>query len=155
MRWAKNNVRVSRNLSIFDQAERAKQDGINLSYNNATTEWKRAAGESLIKVAKSLQEFTTDDIWAELATRGIHTGENRAMGAVIQSGRRAGVITLTGNYVASSRIEAHKGPKAVWISNIYEDDHNSDKPIDWEEVNKADRLADTLEDVELRRQLHE
>lgn len=122
MRWAKrprSNVLTNKQRSIFDQAEQKKQDGINLAYRNAPSIWKEAASTALIAVAKRTFEFTTDDLWQELASQGIHTGENRAMGAIMQAGNRSGVIEFTGEYKPTTRVVGHKGPKAVWRSKIY------------------------------------
>lgn len=105
--------------SIFDLAERKKQEGINLSYHNSDSIWKKAAGEALIAVAKQNQSFTTDEVWAYLANLGIHTGENRAIGGVIQSGIRAGVMVHTGNYRKTDRKEAHKRPISIYQSKIW------------------------------------
>ena len=121
-RWAikpRSNVLSNKQRSIFDQAERKKQEGINLSYRNTTTIWKEAAADALLHVAKNYFEFTSDAIWDRLASQGIHTGENRALGAVIQGGVRAGVIEFTGEYKPTVRPIGHKGPKAVWRSRIY------------------------------------
>ncbi|MCL4357705.1 hypothetical protein M1512_02320 [Patescibacteria group bacterium] len=121
-RWAKQShsaILTNRQRSIFDVAERKKQEGINLSYNNTTTIWKAAAAEALITVAKRTFEFTSDEVWHELAMQGIHTGENRALGAVMQAGNRSGVIEFSGEYRPTTRPEGHKGPKALWRSKIY------------------------------------
>lgn len=122
MRWPRkphSSVLTNKQKSLFDQAERAKQEGINASYNHTTTIWKDAAGEALIAVAKTHREFTSDEVWSYLAQRGIHTGENRALGAVMQAGGRAGVIEHTDRYRATTRPVGHKGPKAIWRSRIY------------------------------------
>ncbi|MDE2106731.1 MAG: hypothetical protein KGL39_56470 [Patescibacteria group bacterium] len=121
-RWARqphSAVLTNKQRSIFDVAEQKKQEGINLSYRNTSTIWKDAAGEALIAVAKRTFEFTSDEVWAELASQGIHTGENRALGAVMQAGNRSGVIEFTGEYRPTTRPEGHKGPKALWRSKIY------------------------------------
>ncbi|NNM44302.1 MAG: hypothetical protein HKM07_08185 [Chlamydiae bacterium] len=122
MRWAirsRSNILSNKQRTIFDLAERKKNEGINLAYGHTTTIWKDAAGEALIKIAKTRYEFTSDAIWEELATQGIHTNENRALGAVMQSGNRAGVIEFTGEYKPTLRPVGHKNPKAVWRSKIY------------------------------------
>lgn len=122
MRWAKKPISLimrGKQRGLFDQAERKKQEGINASYHNTTTIWKEAAGEALIAVAKAHYEFTTDEIWMHLARLGIHTSENRAIGAVIQGAIRSGVIEHTGTYRPTGRPVSHKRPQAVWRSKIY------------------------------------
>ncbi len=122
MRWAlkpRSSILTNKQRSLFDQAEQKKQEGINLAYRNTTTIWKEAAATALIQVAKNTYEFTSDAIWEVLAEQGIHTGENRALGAVMQAGHRSGVIEFTGEYKPTTRPIAHKNPKAVWRSKIY------------------------------------
>jgi len=110
-------MKRARNISIFDQAERAKQQGIEASYQHAPSIWKNAAVEALMTLANGKPEFTTDELWDLLAEKGVHTGEPRALGSIMQSARRAGMIKLTGKYVSSYR--RHKAPIILWQSNIY------------------------------------
>lgn len=107
----------NKKISLFDQAERAKQQGIEASYQHAPSVWKQAASEALMTLAKSKPEFTTDELWDLLAERGVHTGEPRALGAIMQSAHRSGMIKSSGKYVASYR--RHKAPIILWQSNIY------------------------------------
>lgn len=121
MRWAKPKTIRPNQKSIFDQSEAAKQRGIELSYRNAPTYFKNAAREALHDILKSQPEFSADDIWIALGEKGITTGEPRALGAIIQGAARAGLIKPTGNYVKS--IRRHGSPIPLWISNIYEANH--------------------------------
>jgi hypothetical protein len=108
--------------SIFDIAEQKKQHGINLAYANADTIWKVEAANALRLMAQSNITFTTDEIWEHLASKGIHTGENRAIGAIMQAARRSGMIEATGQYRQTNRTRAHKRPVAIWLSRIYQKD---------------------------------
>jgi len=122
VRWRKITPKAivqSKQRSLFDQAERKKQEGINASYNRTSTIWKEAAAEALIAVAKANYQFTSDKVWEYLASIGVHTGDNRALGAVMQAGRRSGVIEFTGSYRPTIRPVGHKSPKAIWRSKIY------------------------------------
>ncbi len=110
-------MKRARNISIFDQAERAKQQGIEASYQHATSIWKNAAVEALMTLAKAKPEFTTDELWDLLAEKGVHTGEPRALGSIMQSAHLSGMIKSTGKYVPSYR--RHKAPIILWQSNIY------------------------------------
>lgn len=121
--WARqphSKVLTNKQRSLFDQAERKKQEGINAAYNHTSTIWKDSAGEALVAVAKAYREFTSDEVWQHLSHLGIHTGENRALGAVMQAGYRAGIITPTGHFRPTTRPVGHKSPKQVWRSRIYE-----------------------------------
>lgn len=122
MRWAlksRSNILSNKQRTFFDQAQQKKNAGINLAYSHTTSIRREAAGTALIEIAKTNYEFTTDLIWYQLAIQGIHTGENRALGAVMQAGHRAGVIDFTGVYKPTIRPEGHMAPKAVWRSKIY------------------------------------
>lgn len=107
----------AKKISLFDKAERAKQQGIEASYQHAPSIWKQAASDALMKLAKTKAEFTTDELWDLLAEQGVHTGEPRALGAIMQSAHRSGMIKATGKYVPSYR--RHKAPIILWQSNIY------------------------------------
>lgn len=107
--------------TIFDQfnkAEREKQEGINLSYAHADSVWKKTVREVLLEICKSKAEFTTDILWDKLGELGVHTGEPRALGAIIQGAHRSGMIKPTGKYVPSYR--RHKSPIILWQSLIHE-----------------------------------
>ena len=122
-RWStKKPKTINRDLlSIFDQPEKgeiAKQHGINTAYAHADTIWKSAAADALRECALKYREFTTDEIWQLLAIKGVHTGENRAIGAIVQAGVRSGMITHTERWRPTRRRIAHKRPVAIYRSNI-------------------------------------
>ncbi len=119
MRWGKQK-RTTSNLSIFDQRERAKQEGIESSYQAADSVWKKAASAALLEVAKNNREFTTDQIWPILARQGIHTHNNVAIGAIIQAGSRSGIMQKTGMFKESTNPNNHGRPVTIWRSNLYE-----------------------------------
>ena len=107
------------NLSIFDQVEREKQQGIEASYQHANSYWKSVASDAIRTVAQTHQEFTVDDVTEVINKTGVTTGEGRAIGAIMQSASRAGMIQKTGQY-RECKIPRHHGlPKAIWRSNIY------------------------------------
>lgn len=116
-RWKPLKQKPAGQMSVFDLAERKKQDGINLSYSHADSVWKEVVRDVLREICNSKPEFTTDEIWDKLAARGIHTGEPRALGAIIQGAHRSGMIKPTGNYAQSYR--RHKAPIILWQSLIY------------------------------------
>lgn len=105
--------------SIFDQAERAKQQGIEAAYQHADSYWKQTAQNALRTCALKYREFTSGDVWDEISKTGMTTGENRAMGAIMQAGSRSGMIQKTGRYKESARPTQHQQPIAIWRSNIY------------------------------------
>lgn len=111
-------------VSIFDQkldtkAKIRAQRGIESSYANADTYWKNKAREALLHIAENYRELTSDMVMAYLAQLGVHTGEPRALGAIIQGASRSGMITKTGQYRESYR--RHNAPIPVWKSNIFKE----------------------------------
>lgn len=60
-------------------------------------------------------EFTTDHIWIEIERRGsLVPPEPRAMGAVMGTLARSGLIAPTDKWEKSERPEAHRRPMQVW-----------------------------------------
>ena len=106
--------------TIFDQAERAKQEGIELVYRHASSTWQVEAANMLREVAKKNREFTSDDILIPLESRGIITKDNRAIAAIFQAASRMGLITSTDRFVRCRRKSRHGAPIMVWASNIKE-----------------------------------
>lgn len=104
--------------TIFDQTEQKKQTGIDVSYFNADPVWKRAAAERMRYLAESCDTFTSDDILIFLEARGIVTGNNKAIAAILQAGARAGLIKTTEQFVRCKRPQRHGAPVMVWKSNI-------------------------------------
>ena len=105
--------------SIFDQAERQKQEGIEVSYRNAESVWKKAATARLRWLAENCQEFTSDQVVIYLDEQGITTGNNSALGAIFQAAARMGLIQPTGYYKESTRPKRHQAPVRIWRSNVF------------------------------------
>lgn len=112
-------IKPMKQTTVFDQAERLKQQGMEAAYQYADLDWKKIASDALRKCAETKPEFTTDDMWEIINQTGIVTSENRAMGAIMQSAARAGIITSTGYFLPSKRVSKHKSPTRVWQSLIY------------------------------------
>lgn len=104
--------------SLFDQAEQRKQEGIELVYRHADTDWKRAAAEKLFEVASRMRLFTADDILMPLEAEGIVTGDNRAIAAVFQAAARMNLIKTTDIFVTCKRKSRHHAPIRQWESNM-------------------------------------
>lgn len=104
--------------SFFDQAEKAKREGIELVYQHADSVWKKAASQKLLEVAKRQRRFTSDDILIPLERAGIVTGDNRAIAAVLQAANRMGLITSTDTFVRCRRKSRHGAPIMQWQSNM-------------------------------------
>lgn len=105
-------------LSIFDQV---KQQGIEASYQNTTTYWKEEAGAALQLLAKLQRFITSEDIIVLLEKKGITTSNNKALGAVMQSAQRSGLIKPTGDWKTSQLKRRHGAAIRVWASTRFED----------------------------------
>lgn len=104
--------------SIFDPDDgaRRRDDGIQRADDHAVPDWKDEAYLAVIRVAARLGEFTSDDVWAELAASEVSTHEHRAMGAVIRRAARAGWCAPTSEFSLSRRPQRHRAPLRVWRS---------------------------------------
>lgn len=109
--------RAPKQKSVFDQAEQKKQQGIEVSFRNASSVWKDAATKRIQYLVKHRREFTSDDVVIYLDNQGIVTGNNSALGAIFQAFSRAGLIQDTGRFKESVRPSRHKAPVRIWISN--------------------------------------
>lgn len=105
---------MSKQMSIYDQAERAKQEGIEVVYRNANTTWKRAAADQLMKVIAKQRTFTSDDVLIPLEQQGIVTKDNRAIAAILQSAARMNLIKATDKFIRCRRKSRHGAPVMVW-----------------------------------------
>jgi post-segregation antitoxin (ccd killing protein) len=105
--------------SIYDLAERRKQEGIEVSYRNAESIWKKAATARLRWLAENCREFTSDQIVTYLDEQGITTGNNSALGAIFQAAARMGIIQPTSYYKESIRPKRHQAPVRIWRSNVF------------------------------------
>ena len=76
----------------------------------APSAWWAAAEQRVRLLAVGGHEFTTDDVWSNLAK----PPEPRALGAVMNSLSRQGVIVRTGRYVETAQVSRHGAPIAVW-----------------------------------------
>lgn len=102
--------------TIFDQVERAKQQGIETAYQYADLDWKAIAASAVRHCALTMPEFSTNDVWEVINKTGVTTHTNRALGAVMQSAARSGMVRKVG-YIGSKL--AHASPVTLWQSNIY------------------------------------
>jgi len=115
MRWAKAKQQAQTlQPSIFDQAERAKTEGMEVSYRNAGTYWQDKASEVLQELIRSNRYVTSEDVIIELENRGITTGNNKALGALMTAAKRAGQIKPTGEWTTSKLKRRHGAPLRKW-----------------------------------------
>ena len=75
--------------------------------------WRALADAAIRQLAVTGDEFTTDDVWRLLA--GFDTPEHRALGSLMREAHKAGLIRPLRKWRESTRVEAHKNPKRVWV----------------------------------------
>ena len=105
-------------LPLF-QAQAAKTEAMERVERNACTEWKDAALKSVQHRARHCASVTANDVFADLEQLGLHTHENRALGAVFQKAARMGWIIKTDRTVPSTRKSRHAGDVRVWSSQLH------------------------------------
>lgn len=111
--WPPVKVRVERKRSR--DGARQRDEGIARASQGSLKEWREAAREAVRRVAANASSLTTDDVWDELDRVGMSdVREPRAMGAVMLSMVKAGVIASTDRTRLSMRPECHRRPVRVW-----------------------------------------
>lgn len=83
---------------------------------HANQNWVRIATNVICDLAFSRQSFTTDDVWTVLETAypSVTTQEPRALGPLMRSAARQGLIRATGGYIPSTRPACNARPIMVW-----------------------------------------
>lgn len=110
-------------LDAKEGARRAA-DGIARADEHAPPEFKRTTDQIIEQLATSRPTFTADEVWAELAARGVPSPpEPRALGGRLQSAARGRnpKIESTGRTAKSKRPEAHGSFVTVWRSLLFTD----------------------------------
>lgn len=94
--------------------EQARDSSLEQVASAANEEWMSAAAQRVRSLAKTGEEFTTDDVWSGIPET-INTHEPRAMGAVMRALALENVIRPTGLYRRSRRSLCHARPLCVWV----------------------------------------
>lgn len=97
------------------------REGEQRAYDAALATWKEEARASLYKVACLYEEFTTDEVWADLAARGIpEPRENRAIAGVMAHGKKEEWCrpSVPKRRRESNRPVHHSFPCMIWVSLI-------------------------------------
>lgn len=102
-------------IDIFEAAAAERDNAIEQVDGNAEAEWKDIAYEAVVRTARALPEFISDDVWevGELES----TREDRALGPVLRRAARDAVAVKTDRVRPSVR--SHLSGKPVWRSLIY------------------------------------
>lgn len=100
------------------EAEWKRNDDIRRADEGADDDWRDAALTAIKVVAKTMVEFTTDDVMAvdpELE----RAREPRALGPTMLRAAREGWIEPTDRYAPSKRKQSNLRPKRVWRSLLF------------------------------------
>ncbi len=100
--------------TIFDQTMREKTLGMEASYLHTSTVWKEEAGAALQILARRQKFITSEDVIILLERKGVTTGNNKAMGAVMSAAHRSGLIKPAGHWQPSKLKRRHAAPIRVW-----------------------------------------
>jgi len=107
---------------LFNAAEarRVTDEAVERVGISADQKLKEAARRAIFAVARSVSEFTTDEVWKRLADSVdedlLTSAEPRFMGAVMRGCQKTGWIEPTGRYQKSARVACHGRPLLVWRS---------------------------------------
>lgn len=102
--------------TTVEEAQKLTDEAIDLVQAYANDNWIREVRRVVLSLARSQEEFTTDEVWAQVDLLDASTHEPRAMGAVMRSASRARWITPTDRVRQSVRPECHRRPVRVWRS---------------------------------------
>lgn len=107
--------------TLFDQplANQLRDAGIAQSDANAPDAWKVLADDAGRWCARMRVTFTSDDVWGRMvdvdSELALSVPEGRAMGAVMQRLKKAGVIDFANEMPRpSARPSLHSSPRRVW-----------------------------------------
>jgi len=107
---------------MSEEGFRLAKEGEERAYRAALEEWKSEARDSLYRVACLYFEITADDVWADLAEKGVpEPRENRAMAGVFSHGKKEGWIVASDpkRRRESNRPVHHSFPCLIWESRVW------------------------------------
>lgn len=96
--------------TYLDRARAARDESLRRVASHAPADWIGDAKLCVAALARTRKSFTTDDVWGVIG----QPPEPRALGAVMMSLSRQGVIAKTGGYVNSARPRCHARPIPMW-----------------------------------------
>lgn len=97
-------------------ADAARSEAINRVDQHAPTDWKARAELVVEYVARTMREFTADDLWEHIEQPPTPS----ALGPVMLRASRDGVCAKSGRVVLSRNPKRHRD-LTIWTSLIYKD----------------------------------
>lgn len=107
--------------AVPDEVDRVREAAIAKADAGVTQSWRDHADEMILKTAKRLPEFTSEDVW-DSGLRRPHVGssDGDALGPAMRRAKDAGIIEDTGRRTEkTSRPQRHNNPKRIWRSLVY------------------------------------
>ncbi len=95
-------------------AREARDEAIEIVGDNADNGWMDSARGVIHKLARDMDEFTTDDMWRLIEP----PREPRAAGAAMQMAHRLGYCEPTDRTRISARPMCHARPVRIWRSKL-------------------------------------
>lgn len=104
--------------STLDEAlARAERDkGLDLVQRFLDDETKKAIVTAIVEAARRNETFTTDAVLPHI---GIEVQELRALGPMMTTAARYGVIETTPFFENSASVSRHGAPKRIWRSKVF------------------------------------
>lgn len=107
--------RTTYGINTMTTATDTRDKAIAQVATNTDTAWAAQTLDIIKQIATDTFDFTTDDIWQALAETSLPTPhEPRALGALMLTAQRAGLIAPTDRYRQSQRPKCHARPIRVW-----------------------------------------
>jgi hypothetical protein len=94
------------------------EEGIQVSFNFANSDWKEAAASAVRLTAQELPLFTVDDVYARIE-KMVQTQNTSALGQIMRNAAKEGLIEKTAGYQRSARPQRHSAPQPVWKSLVF------------------------------------
>lgn len=93
------------------------EDQIQGSFLASDMEWRQAATKRVHQLVSSQKTFTSEAVLVWLEENGYKTKDKRALGHIMQTFAKNGIIRAKG-YTQALRPERHKAPVRVWESLV-------------------------------------
>ena len=101
-------------MAVMDQ-----EQGMAAANAAAGYTFQQHARASIVVLALTQKEITTDDVWKHLWDRGVDTEHRGAMGSIMRRAARDGIVVKTDRMVPAKRDDQRKHGLIVWQSCIY------------------------------------
>lgn len=103
-----------------EASQRARDEAIRRVDEAADVAWKQQAHAAIVWLAVHRATFTTDDVWRRLdALEILGPREPRALGALMRTAKRRGLIRPLNRWIQSERVACHRRDLRLWESLVF------------------------------------